>query len=106
MGACVFGRDDTVAFWLSKFLKWDLNRGNSINGATALHCAVYAGRNKYKTFLALLKNGRANLDVLADSGASVLSNAVKNVDSGTIFSFFKRSLHFDFYFTLRTNTHT
>ena len=73
MIASTLGRAENVTFWLSRFPDWDVNRGSSLNGATALHCSVYFGRNK--TFQALLKNNRASLDVLNHGGASILSNA-------------------------------
>ena len=52
-----------------------------MNGSTALHCAVYFGQNKIKTVRELIENGGANLNVLNHGGASILSNAVKSVDS-------------------------
>ena len=39
-----------------------------MNGSTALHVAVYFGRNKMKTFQALLKNKKTSLDVLNHGG--------------------------------------
>ena len=81
MLASTLGRAENVTFWLSQFPDWDVNRGNSLNGSTALHCAVYFGRNKMETFKALLKTNRASLDVLNHGGASILSNAVDSVDS-------------------------
>jgi ankyrin repeat protein len=81
MAACAFARHQNVQIWLSRFKDWDLNRGNSMNGATALHTAVYVGRNKLKTVRVLVETGKANLNVLAHTGASILSNALKNVDS-------------------------
>ena len=55
MFASTLGRAENVTFWLSRFPDWDVNRGNIMNGATALHCAVFFGRNKMKTFQALLR---------------------------------------------------
>ena len=81
MLASTLGRAENVTLWLSRFPDWDVNRGNSLNGSTALHCAVYFGRNKMESFKALLKNNRASLDVLNHGGASILSNAVDSVDS-------------------------
>ena len=81
MYACTFGRVENVRFWLDQFSSWNLSRGIKLNGSTALHVAVYYGRNKMKTLQALLDSGRANLDVLNDGGGSVLSNAVDSVDS-------------------------
>jgi len=81
MCACTLGRVKNVKFWLSKFQDWDIHRGNAINGSTALHCAIYFGRNKMKTVQALLENSQASLDVLNHGGASVLCNAVNSVDS-------------------------
>ena len=81
MFASTVGRAENVTFWLSRFPDWDVNRGNSLNGATALHVAVFVGRNKMSTMKALLKNNRASLDVLNHGGASILSNAVKSVDA-------------------------
>ena len=81
MLASTLGRAENVTFWLSRFPEWDVNRGNKVNGSTALHCAVYFGRNKMKTFQALLKNKKTSLDVLNHGGASILSNAVDSVDS-------------------------
>jgi len=79
--ACTFGRTQNVKFWISKFQDWNINRGNTLNGATALQSAVYFGRNKMKTVQALLESGRASLDVLSDNGASVLISAVDSTDS-------------------------
>ena len=81
MLASTLGRDQNVIFWLSRYPDWDVNRGNSLNGATALHAAVFVGRNKMKTCQALLKNNGTSLNVLNHGGASILSNAVDSVDS-------------------------
>jgi len=81
MYACTFGRDQNVKFWLDRFPSWDLSRGTTVNGSTALHTAVYFGRNKMKTVQAVLQSARASLDVLNHGGASILSNAVSSVDS-------------------------
>jgi ankyrin repeat protein len=81
MLASALGRDVNVTFWLSRFPDWDVNRGNSLNGATALHVAVFVGRNKMSTMKALLKNNRASLNVVNDSGATILGNAASSEDS-------------------------
>ena len=81
MVACCFGRVENVTFWISRFSDWDINRGTTVNGSTAIHFAVYFGRNKMETFHALLKSDRTSLDVLNHGGASILSNAVSSVDS-------------------------
>jgi len=81
MFACASGQVQNVEFWISKFQDWDVNRGNTLNGSTALHASVYFGRNKIKTVQALLNSSRVKLDILSDSGAAVLSNAVSSVDS-------------------------
>jgi hypothetical protein len=81
MLASTLGRAENVTFWLSRFPDWDVNRGNSLNGATALHVAVFVGRNKMSTMKALLKNNRASLNVVNDSGATILDNAASSEDS-------------------------
>ena len=82
MLACMLGRTQNVKFWISKFQDWDINRGNIVNGSTALHCAVFFGRNKLDVVRALLERERgASVNVLNHGGASVLSNAVDSVDS-------------------------
>lgn len=43
--ASTLGRAENVEYWVSHFSggRWDVNRGLDLNGATALHCAVYFG---------------------------------------------------------------
>jgi len=81
MLACMLGRAQNIKFWISQFQNWDINRGNNLNGSTALHCAIYFGQNKMKTVQALMESGRVSLDVQNNGGASVLSNAVSSTDS-------------------------
>jgi len=81
MYASTFGRVQNIKLWLSRFPKWSINRGMTMNGSTALHCAVFFGRNKLQTVQALVELGGADLNVLNHGGASVLSNAVNSVDS-------------------------
>jgi len=81
MFACVPGRVENIKYWLARFPRWNVNRGNMVNGATALHCSVYFGCNKLKTVRVLVETGRASLNVLNHGGASVLSNAVDSTDS-------------------------
>jgi ankyrin repeat protein len=81
MIACALGRVQNIQFWLSRFPEWNLNRGNSINQAAAIHYAVFVGRKKLKTVQILVESGRVNLDALNGGGASVLMNAVANKDS-------------------------
>ena len=55
MFASTVGRAENVTFWLSRFPDWDVNRGNSLNGSTALHIvfySIYCGEStlKCKTF--------------------------------------------------------
>ena len=81
MIASTLGRSQNIKLWLKRFPHWNINRGNSMNGSTALHCAVFLGQNKMDTVLALVESGQANLNVLSSRGASLLSNAVASVDS-------------------------
>ena len=75
------GRVDNIKYWLSRYPKWNVNRGNTLNGSTALHNAVYFGRNKIETVKVLVEVGGASLDVRNHGGASILANAVKSTDS-------------------------
>ena len=55
MLASTLGRAENVTLWLSRFPDWDVNRGNSLNGSTALHIvfySIYCGEStlKCKTF--------------------------------------------------------
>jgi len=79
--ASVMGRVQNIKLWLSRFPRWNINRGTTLNGSSALHAAVYFGRNKLQTVQALVELGGADLNVLNHGGASVLSNAVDSVDS-------------------------
>ncbi|MDC3321375.1 ankyrin repeat domain-containing protein [bacterium] len=83
MYAAIFGRSDNISMWLSKFPMWNLSRGTKVNGATALHCAVYFGQNKLETVRVLLEAG-GDLFIRNDGGASIVMNAVKNEDSDPV----------------------
>ncbi|MDC3321555.1 ankyrin repeat domain-containing protein [bacterium] len=105
--ASTLGRTENIKYWLSKYKNWDINRGSSINGSTALHCAVFFGRKKLKTVRALVEIGGASLDVLNHGGASVLSNAVDSVDSNidvVRYLISKRPLKFDVNYRRRAVT--
>jgi len=80
MYASIFGRVNNIKYWLTRYPNWNINRGNKMNGSTALHCAVYFSRCKLQTVKILVDMG-ANLDVLNSGGASILCNAVDSVDS-------------------------
>ena len=75
------GQAQTVSFWLCTFPSWNVNSGCTLFGGTALHNAVIFGRNKLKTVQVLVESGRASLDVLLQTGGSVLSSSVSAADS-------------------------
>ena len=80
MYAAICGRSDNIEMWLSQFPGWNFSRGATVNGATALHCAVYFGQNKLNTVRLLVESG-ADIFLRNDGGASILMNVANNEDS-------------------------
>ena len=79
--ASISGNVECLKYFLKQYPNWDMNRQLKMTGAKALHCAVLLGANKLDVVKVLIENG-ASPDVLSNSGSSVLTNAVENVDSG------------------------
>ena len=80
MFASIFGRTDTVKFWLKRYPDWDLERKNKVVGGVALGHAVYMGPRRLELVKVLVKHG-ASLDYRTDTGGSVLTSLCENEDA-------------------------
>ena len=80
MYAATYNRLDNIKVWLSQFPTWKFSRRSTVNGSTALHCAVYFGQNKLNTVRLLVESG-VDTFVRNDGGASIVMNIAKNEDS-------------------------
>jgi hypothetical protein len=80
MYASVYGRVENIVRWIQDVKNVDLEKCNSVLGATSIFAAVNMGSNKFATVSVLLKHG-VRVDAMTHAGFSVLMAACANEDS-------------------------
>ena len=80
MYASVYGRVENIVRWIQDVKNVDLEKCNSVLGATSIFAAVNMGSNKFDTVSVLLKQG-ARVDAMTHAGFSVPMAACANEDS-------------------------
>ena len=75
-----FGRAENVDVWFESVPNWNVNRCNSLFGATAAHVCCNMGSKMLKTLKRLVFHG-ANIQAVNWAGSSLLHDVVSSHDS-------------------------
>jgi len=82
MFACIGGRVENASFWCKRFPDWNIERKNTVIGASALTMSVFVGNHGLKIAKFLLRYG-ASPTATNDRGSSILMSLCANEDCDT-----------------------